>query len=108
MNADKAIPWTKEDVGCMSDGSYGTDHHMRKLAWLLQSTLPSKDGITLYPSNEDGEIYDVLRSGDTSKLSDDHSELDRAVDMLNEWTEEDISFAFVDGDLLLIEDSEVE
>jgi len=99
------MTYTKEDIGCYIDGAFGMDHAMVKLAILLIDFMPlSVNNTRQFPSEELAETYEILLSGDESKLSDDYSELNDATDILQEHTEDGLVWIWDAGDLILTAD----
>lgn len=83
----------KSFPGCYGDGTFGHQHVRERLAAEV--------------SRFDAELAELLRG----PMSDDASEEDEALDILNEHTASHLYWAFVDGDLMLVdstkEDSDV-
>lgn len=76
--------FTKNDIGCYADSGFGHDHVRSMLSMLV-----------LDAGRED--LAELLL-GD---MSDDASEEDEALDVLNELCSENVYFDFHDGDLML-------
>jgi len=92
------MTYTKEDVGCYIDGAFGMDHACDVLANLV--------GAVLTEASSREKIVLGLRL-DHKRLSDDHSELDDATDILQEHTEDGLVWIWDAGDLILTTDEEV-
>lgn len=76
--------FTSQDVGCWADGAYGEDHRRRKLAAMLRDL--GAEGAALYLDEEP---------------SDDYSEEDDALDILQKHTAPGLLWFMESGDLLL-------
>ncbi len=74
----------KLERGCYADGALGHQHVRDNLAYLVRDL--------------GGELSDMLRGA----MSDDASEEDAALDLLNEHAPEGMVWTFSDGDLLLV------
>ena len=100
MRPNGPNPFTAQDLGCYADGCLGHDHIRATLAYLLETLsrdliLCSTSGLLLSDS--------LLR-----EMPDDASDEAEALELLNEDTVEGISWLLLDGDLVLIADSEVQ
>ena len=86
------LKYTKDDLGCYADGSLGHTHIREVLAEMVEDYYPS--------------LAQELRA----TPSDDFEEEDTAIELLNDKAvaNEYILFAMVDGDLVLIEEKELE
>lgn len=101
---NETLKYTEDDKGCWIDGAFGTSHAMRKLASLMIDVAPLDAGnLASFPTKELAEVYDVLSSGDETKLSDDQSEFDDAIEFLQDHTVSGIWWEWRDGDLILAE-----
>src|ERR1700735_2119802 len=89
-----ALAYTKKAIGCYIDGAFGQDHRRAKLADLIRD-LETQDMI-----NARG--YSVTECL-TEEPSDDFSEEQDALDILQEFTEADLVWVFEAGDLILTE-----
>jgi hypothetical protein len=94
-----ALAWNKNDAGCWADGALGHDHVRQRLAQLVANVWT--------PEMLDKYGYDVAEVLD-KEMSDDASEEDDALDIIQEFTDASLTWQFVDGDLLLLEDTEME
>jgi len=81
-----------EDVGCYADGTHGHAHVRVQLAELVEA-------LDMEPSL----VAELL-----APMSDDASEEDDAIDLLNEHCEGGVYFTFRDGDLMLVQEEEEE
>jgi hypothetical protein len=88
--------YTKEEIGCWIDGTFGLDHAMRKLAEIAEAPIWLSDA-----DSREIEAIAVLATGDPTKLSDDHHEFDLATDYLAQHTDDDLSWLWEGGDLIL-------
>src|SRR3972149_3998056 len=80
--------WTRDDVGCYIDNAHGMAHARGRLIELM---------LEVEESERTAELVKALE-GD---MSDDDWESDEALDLINEYCAPDVSFMWVDGDLLL-------
>jgi hypothetical protein len=80
--------FTKKDVGCYGDHSFGWDHVRHVLADLITSSLKF------------GPEADKLAKELRSEPPDDYSDEQDALDLLNQHTEEGLVWV-IDQDLLL-------
>ena len=62
------------------------------------------DEILIQGDDDDptGGDPDVMRLDDVDLLSDDHSEIDEATEILQDHTEDGLSWGWIDGNLLLV------
>lgn len=84
------MTYTKADVGCHIDGVFGSAYRRARIAEMVAFVRPQAPLI----QELEGEP------------SDDLSEEDDAINLLNDHVEEGVHFEFVDGDLLLLADTE--
>ena len=94
-----ALAYTKKDVGCWIDGAFGLDHQRAKLADMIRD-LETQEMI-------DTRGYSVVESL-ASDAPDDDSDVDDALDILQQFTDADLVWCFESGDLLLMLESELE
>ena len=95
--------FTKRDIGCYADGTFGTDHRRHILCDLLSNIgglMKLASDMRLTANSLSEELID--------DLPDDYSDEDDAIDFLNELTEDGSIWTMVDGDLLLIEKKELD
>ena len=78
------------DVGCFGDASFGHDH----IRGCLRTLLQHKFETDCLEANE-------IRGRLHEEMSDDASEEDDAINLLNDYACEGVYFEFVDGDLML-------
>ena len=86
----RRIDFYRTGLGCIADGSYGQAHIRERLAELVQ------------PYGRKGKAL-AIELG--KPMSDDASEEDDAIDLLNNYTEDGIYFTMSNGDLLLVDES---
>lgn len=88
--------WTIKDVGCYADGSFGQKHGREILAGLLKE----------FANFGNMALINELLDDNTD---DPQSAIDEALDLLNDHVKksDNIVFTFVDGDLMLIEESQL-
>jgi hypothetical protein len=94
-----ALAWSKGDAGCWADSAAGHQHVRNRLAQLVANVWT--------PEMLDKYGYDVAEALD-AEMSDDAGEEDDALDILQEFTDASLTWQFVDGDLLLLEDTDAE
>ena len=94
-----ALAYTKKDVGCYIDGAFGEEHRRAKLADMIRN-LETQEMI-------DHRGYSVVESL-ANESPDDYGDEDDALDILQEFTESGLVWTFESGDLLLLNESEVE
>ena len=88
------VVFKAEDRGCYADGTYGEDHRRAHLRGLLHTiakqTRSSKNTVI-------GNLVLAL----IAEPTDDYSEEDYAIGLLNDHTESGSYWEMVDGDLML-------
>lgn len=94
-----ALAWSRGDAGCWADGAAGHKHVRNRLAQLVANVW-TQEMLDKYG-------YDVAEALDV-EMSDDASEEDDALDILQEFTESGFVWEFVDGDLMLVNESEAQ
>lgn len=92
------VVYTAEDAGCYADGANGHDHVRRKLADLILTNGPP----TPWSADLHKRIADLWTELHR-EMSDDASEEDEAIELLNEVTNDTAVWMMHDGDLLLVE-----
>jgi hypothetical protein len=100
-----ALAYTKKDVGCWIDGAFGEEHRRAKLADMVRD-LETREMI-------DTRGYSVVESlssapTDSDRIPADFSDEDDALEILQEFTESGLVWTFESGDLLLLNETEVE
>lgn len=88
----RPVIWDVRDVGCWADGAFGHAHIRAALADTLESLPVSND---------------VLTSALREPMSDDAWEEYSAIELLNAFCG-GCRFEMIDGDLMLVEDSNEE
>lgn len=96
----KEALYTRASLGCHGDGAFGHAHIRARLAEMMERL--ARKAAHPGDSNTAAELAEVLRQ----EMSDDASEENDAIDLLNEYTAPDVAFEFVDGDLVLTETEE--
>lgn len=91
--------FTKQDIGCHADGTFGNDHCRNVLQTLLDDVGRS-DGFE--PSEQLTYIAEIRRFL-MADPSDDFSEEDEAIEILQSVTDDNLQWVMESGDLLLIE-----
>lgn len=89
--------FSKEDIGCYIDAAFGLDHARRRLVELLSCVPRSSKVQKLMVELEEEENLDFIFEA-----------MDEAVDILSQYTTEDIMWLFEAGDLILMEVEEGE
>lgn len=85
-----AKPYGPKDVGCFADGAFGHKHVRGALSMLLLAVFPENNAETT-----------ELRIRLNQEMSDDASEEDDVINLLNDYACEGVFFEMVDGDLML-------
>ena len=92
-----SLAWNKHDAGCWADGAGGHAHIRARLAVLVANVWNAE--------LKDKYGYDIPEALDQD-MTDDASEEQDALDVLQEFTEAGLVWNFVDGDLLLLTEEE--
>ncbi len=90
----KQTIFTTADVGCHADGTYGRDHRRNILGILVEQ---SAKGRNYWDHNSDKAVCVDL----ASVPSDDYSEEQDAMDILQSVTTDGLVWRMIDGDLML-------
>lgn len=85
----RRIDFYRTGIGCIADGSYGQAHIRERLAELVAGYGRKGKQLALELAGE---------------MSDDASEEDDAIDLLNRYCEAGIYFTMSNGDLLLVDE----
>ena len=94
--------WTHSDVGYHIDGAYGVDHARGRLFGLVFVTDESLPYLPLDDS------ANIMRALESPVPSDDDWESIEATEYLQSHTAEGLVWHWLDGDLILLEESEAE
>ena len=101
--------FTKSDIGCYADGAFGQDHRRSKLANLIVS-VSQRCGATKDNRNDNYELIDhqAIVHQLINAPSNDFSEEHAAIEIIQDHTELGLTWQIVDGDLMLITETELE
>ncbi len=89
--------FTKDDCGCYAECGNGEDHRRSVLADTLREICI--DAMTI--GSEEYNTAFTIHNDLLKPSSEDYSEEDDAIDILNDYTEKGIYWEMVDGDLML-------
>ena len=93
--------WQKRDVGCHIDGGFGLDHQRAATSFLVRKTMSFANDVPSYG------LRGCLAALDRP-MSDDDSETYEATAYLQSHTADGLIWQWLDGDLILMNKSEVE
>lgn len=88
--------FTKEDIGCYIDGAYGFDHARQRLAELLTCVPQSSRVRQIIAELESEENIDYV-----------YEAIEEALDVLSQYTSEEVVWMMEAGDLTLMEVEEI-
>lgn len=88
--------YTVVSVGCYGDGSFGHEHVRSRLAALLKELAHHST------DSESKRGLNMLAADLVQPMTDDGSEEDAAISLLNEFACDGTHFEMLDGDLLLL------
>jgi hypothetical protein len=91
--------FTSEDCGCWADGTHGSKH-VREMLHSVLINLPEED------FEQDQRERDIIAESLLEEMPDDASDEIDALDILQRWTEEGLSWQMEGGDLILCEQEE--
>ncbi len=92
--------FTQDDVGCYADGANGSEHRRAVLAEMLA-------GLTGLGTAEAVECANLIKEL-AGEPSDDYSEEDNAIAILQEHTEPGLVWLMHDGDLVLCDEKDTD
>ena len=95
------IYFTLKNIGCYADGAFGHKHIRETLVREIE-TLRQRTGSRRFDSQKMHDMLVALRG----EMSDDASEEDEAIDVLNEYCADGVHFSMIDGDLMLTNSTE--
>lgn len=87
------------DAGCYADGAFGHQHVRERLAHEVEALARRT-----FKIDEHADLIAELRAD----MSDDASEEEHAIGLLNNYCADGCHFEFVDGDLMLVVDGDDE